>query len=363
MAPLLQNLSVLSARVAAEMPRPVAEPAMRLLNQRITLDRGAPTATTLKQAVLSAGVLTSPSSAGADTKTALLQLRAGLLAMLGDGEIAPVAPVARRPPPPHKDAQPRAMRAEPPTLPANTEPRDAARTLLGQTDAALSRLKLLQLASQPQETRPGVPVLPDLHIEIPMVLGHETAMAQLRIQKDGKGGGKPSERGWRLLCREFLQIGEVGAQVSLIGDDEHRAGPKSLRLPQHSKRCCPTNPALAARGLTVGSVTAAAANDSPPRPAGSWTAGHERARPPRRLAVALEYERAAATPARYRQRLRAHRRADRRARRGERCRHRRQSGARPGARRRRARRNHPVELYEAVAEVIGFVLRARQKMG
>lgn len=257
MAPLLQNLSVLSARVAAEMPRPVAEPAMRLLNQRITLDRGAPTATTLKQAVLSAGVLTSPSSAGADTKTALLQLRAGLLAMLGDGEIAPVAPVARRPPPPHKDAQPRAMRAEPPTLSANTEPRDAARTLLGQTDAALSRLKLLQLASQPQETRPGVPVLPDLHIEIPMVLGHETAMAQLRIQKDGKGGGKPSERGWRLrFAVSFPQIGEVGAQVSLIGrttsialwaEEPQTAAALEEMLPD-------LTPALAARGLTVGSV-------------------------------------------------------------------------------------------------------------
>jgi hypothetical protein len=257
-APLLQNLGALQGKLSS-MPQPVAEAAMRLLAARLPLDRGAPNAQMLKAAVEGAGVLASPARAvaGGDVRGALMQLRAGLLAMLGGGEIAPVAPVARRPPPPLRDAQPRAVRAEAPTLTDGTSGRDAARSLLHQTDAALSRLKLTQLASQPADAARAAAAAPDFMVELPVVLGHELSLAQLRVQRDGKGKGKAQERGWRVrFAVSFSEIGEVGAQVSLIGKNTNvviwAAEPRTAdaleeMLPE-------LTPALAARGLDVGAV-------------------------------------------------------------------------------------------------------------
>lgn len=257
--PLLQNLAALSLR-AAKLPAPVAEAATRLLAQRIPLDRGAPSADALRSAVTRAGVASLPSAgtSNADVKSALLQLRAGLFAMLGDGEVTPVAPVERRPAPPMRAAQPRGVRAEAPTLTEAASGREAARTLLGQTDSALSRLKLTQLASQPTEARPGAaaPAL-DLTIEIPMMLGHELSLAQLQVQRDGKSKATPGESGWRLrFAVNFSVVGEVGAQVSLLGgatsvmlwaaEDETAAALEEM-LPD-------LGAALAARGLEIGAV-------------------------------------------------------------------------------------------------------------
>lgn len=256
--PLLQNLAALSARATA-LPAPVAEAATRLLALRMPLDRGAPGADTLRQAVTRAGVLSAPAGAGAtpNVKSALLQLRAGLLTMLGDGEIAAVAPVARRAAPPMRNALPRGLKGDAPSLPDTATPRDAARTLLHQTDSALSRLKLTQLASQPADARAGAPVMPDLTVEIPMMLGHELALAQLQIQRDGKSKAKPGERGWRLrFAVNFSMVGEVGAQVSLLAQatsvvlwaaEDATAAALEDMLPE-------LGAALAARGLEVGSV-------------------------------------------------------------------------------------------------------------
>lgn len=271
-APLLQNLGVLQGKLAS-FPQPVVEAAMRLLAARIPLDRGAPGAETLRQAVMRAGVLAGPAAASpaqpADVKSALLQLRAGLLAFLEGGEIAPVAPVARRPPPPLRDAHPRGHRTDAPTLPEAATAREAGRTLLHQTDAALSRLKLTQLASQPQDTRAGAVAARDLIVELPMMLGHELAIAQLQVQRDGKPKGKPGERGWRLrFAVSFSVIGEVGAQVALLGDTTNvvvwagepaTADALETLMPE-------LGPALAARGLKVGAIKLRRGIPETPRP-------------------------------------------------------------------------------------------------
>lgn len=271
MAPLLQNLGALQGRLAS-FPQPVAEAAMRLLAARIPLDRGAPNAQTLKQAVMRAGVFAQPgpgTTQAVDVKSALLQLRAGLLSFLGSGEIAPVAPVSRRPPPPLRDAQPRGHRAEAPTLPESASAREAGRTLLHQTDAALSRLKLTQLASQPPEARAHVAGARDFVIELPMMLGHELGIAQLQVQRDGKGKGRPGERGWRLrFAVNFSVIGEVGAHVALLGEttnvvvwagEPETAEALEAMLPE-------LGPALAARGLKVGSVKLRRGAPEPDKP-------------------------------------------------------------------------------------------------
>ncbi len=256
-APLLQNLAAVQGRMVA-MPAPVAEAAMSLLATRLPLDRGAPSASTLKSVVQRSGVFLSPPAATVqDTKAALLQLRAGLLGMLEGSTIAPVAPVSRRPPPPLRDAQPRGHRSDPPTLSETATSRDTARTLLHQTDAALSRLKLTQLASQPADAVRAAIASPDFVVELPMLLGHELGMAQLKVQREGNQKEREGKRGWRVrFAVSFSVIGEVGAQIALLGktasvllwaDRDATADALEAMLPE-------LEPALAARGLTVGSV-------------------------------------------------------------------------------------------------------------
>ncbi|MDP1732147.1 MAG: flagellar hook-length control protein FliK [Devosia sp.] len=267
MAPLLQNLAALQGRMSA-LPQPAAAAAMRLLAGRISLDRGPPSGAELKQAVLRSGVfleaMARPGAAQSppqgDIKSALLQLRALLGAWLG-GEVAPVAPVTRRPPPPTRGAPPRGLRSEMPTLPETATPKETGRALLGQTEAALSRVRLLQLASLPRDAAraamPGTAAAAEWNLELPLLLGHELALAQLQIARDGKGRSERGERGWRMrFSLNFSALGEVGAQVSLLGksagiviwaeEDETAAAPQEM-LPE-------LTPALAAKGLAVGSV-------------------------------------------------------------------------------------------------------------
>jgi len=277
--PLLQNLAALQGQIA-EMPRPVAEAAMRLLAGRINLDRGVPDAAALKQAVTRSGVfLEALSKAGlapqGDAKAALLALRDTLGAWLGE-EVAPVNPVTRRPPPPTRGAQPRGVRSEPPTLPENAAPREAGRVLLGQAEAALSRVRLLQLASLPLDAAraaaPGAVGTAEWNLELPMMLGHELALAPLQISRDGKGRRDRRERGWRVaFSLDFPALGEVGAQVSLLGESTNvviwaeEAGTAAAleeMLPG-------LTPALMARGLEVGSVRVRRGRPAPAqRPSG-----------------------------------------------------------------------------------------------
>jgi len=268
MAPLLQNLSALQGRIG-EFPRPVVEAALRLLAGRINLDRAAPTGEGLKQAVLRSGIfleaLGRPAMAQSppqgDAKAALLALRGALTAWLGQ-DLAPVAPVARRPQPPTRGAQPRGLRSEAPTLPEAAAPKEAGRTLLGQAEAALSRVRLQQLASLPHDAARTASLGPaaaaaEWNLEVPMLLGHELAMAQLQISRDGKGKGERRERGWRMaFSLNFSALGEVGAQVSLFGqsasvliwaEEDETATALAQMLPE-------LTPALMAKGLAVGSV-------------------------------------------------------------------------------------------------------------
>lgn len=257
--PLLQTLGALQGRLSA-LPSPVAEAALKVLANRIGLDRGPPSGATLKQAVLGAGVVSEPGRAtsGGDVKAALLNLRAGLINMLDGEAVAAIAPVVRRAAPPMRDTQPRAVKAEPLPLTDPGTPREAGRTLLHQTDAALSRLKLTQLASSPApEARAAITPGMDFVVELPMTLGQELALAQLRVQRDGSGKGKKSERGWNVrFAVSFSAIGEVGAQVSLMGEttnvtiwaeEAETADALEAMLPELA-------PALGAKGLNVGAI-------------------------------------------------------------------------------------------------------------
>lgn len=220
-APLLAKLATV-VTAAQSLPRPIVEVALRLLANRVDLNRGAPDARTLAEAVQKSGVLADPAAPqrSADGKDGLLALRSTLLAFLGDDANVPV-------PPPHRPAPP--IKGEPPRAPAPHtappdaagDPHDTARTLLGHTDAALSRLKLLQSASQPPDIRIDAPAAPraEYRVEIPMLLGAETGILQLLVERDGKRRQQPErERGWRMrFAMNFSATGEVGAEIALFG--------------------------------------------------------------------------------------------------------------------------------------------------
>jgi hypothetical protein len=258
-APLLQSLAVR----LPQLPPAVAEAAARLLSSRINLDRGAPSAAALKQAVLQSGVfLDAPAKAGtpADTRQALQGLRSALLGWLG-GEVEPVPPADRRPPPPARGDVPRAQMPEVPPPATEGSAKEAGKTLLSQTEGALSRIKLMQLTSQPPDTsRLGTP-LPgpsEWNLELPLMLGRELTMAQIQINRDGKGKAEAREKHWRLrFALKFSVLGEVGAQVSMLGNKTSVAlwADETLTADALEDMLPELAPAFAARGLELVSLS------------------------------------------------------------------------------------------------------------
>ena len=213
--PLLARLAALGPQLSA-LPVPAAQAALRLLAMR--LEVGGLDGKALQGAVATAGVLARPGAGAAPAaptlKSALLQLRGGLAGVPG-AEIEAVTAIAGRPHPPVKGDEARAVRAE---LPLPMEGEEPARGLLGQTDAALSRLKLLQHASQPPEARPGAAAQQELRVEVPLLIGAQTALLQLVVDRDARRRDRPGERGWRMrFAFASQQTGEVGAEVALFG--------------------------------------------------------------------------------------------------------------------------------------------------
>ena len=256
--PLLDALAVHMPR----LPTPVAEAAARVLAGRLSLDRGTPSGAALKAAVLKAGVLVSPAGQPGDPpdlKTALTQLKSALLGFLGD-DIEPIVPVTRRPPPPARGAPPRAFAPDLPP-PGGAEGKDAARSLLGQTDGALARLRLLQLTSHGNDAaRPGaaLPAPAEWNLELPLLLGRELAMAQIQIGRDGKAQGEARDRGWRLrFALKLSVIGEVGAQIAMVGKRTSVAlwADEALTADMLEDMLPELAPALAAKGLELESLT------------------------------------------------------------------------------------------------------------
>lgn len=127
-------------------------------------------------------------------------------------------------PPPFRGAQPSAQPVALPSLPADAPPAVAARQLLGDTEAAIARQTLLQVASLPDRidaSAPRIdPAAPRWHFEIPFATPQGTAMAEFEISRDG--GDSEVEAAKRIWQARFsLDVepaGPVHALVSLIGD-------------------------------------------------------------------------------------------------------------------------------------------------
>ena len=221
--PLLQTLADAVAQPQV-LPEPVLRAAMGVLAQRIVAPDGRVSPEAIAQAVTRSGIGLEASLARGmpqpmDAKAGLLALRDALSKWLGDTPAAP-APQARTPgdAPPLKGLPLRAIAADPPSLPDAA--RDAGRLLHEQTDSAISRVKLMQLASlaDPQ-TNSARPSSPSLRMELPFLIGHELVMAQMQVGRDGGSRREAaSKRGWSMrFALNFSATGEVGAEVGLLG--------------------------------------------------------------------------------------------------------------------------------------------------
>jgi hypothetical protein len=235
LAPLLADLE--QAVNGGALPALVATAAARVLDLRPPL--AGLDAASLRQALARSGLfleaglaapLSSSSAAdiagGFDLKAALLVLRQMLRSWF-DGEPAPgsasLPAPASAPPPPYRGAPPSAQPAVPPSLPGYAPPGAMAQRLLAETDAALARHTLLQLASLPETGGAASPPAQrgtQWAFEIPFATGQGSAIAQFEISRDGHGAAAtegPSV--WRVRFSLNVEpLGPVHALIAVAGE-------------------------------------------------------------------------------------------------------------------------------------------------
>lgn len=141
-----------------------------------------------------------------------------------DGQSEEVVVRTNLPPPPYRGSLPSAQAMASPLLSADTPLSKIVRRLLSDTDAALSRQTLLQVASLPDRPdAPGArldPTAPRWNFEIPFATQQGTAMAQFEISRDSDASTPdPAKRVWRArFSLDVEPAGPVHALVSLIGE-------------------------------------------------------------------------------------------------------------------------------------------------
>jgi hypothetical protein len=136
-----------------------------------------------------------------------------------------VASRASAPPPPLRGSLPSAQPVASPSIPANAPLAAIAHRLLDNTDAALARQTLLQVASLPDRTDLSAarldPTAPRWNFEIPFATQQGTAMAQFEISRDGGGNeAQAAKRVWR--ARFSLDVEPAGPVHALISFSSER---------------------------------------------------------------------------------------------------------------------------------------------
>jgi hypothetical protein len=128
------------------------------------------------------------------------------------------------PPPPVNGALPAAQPVAPATLSPHAPLETTLQHLLSDTDGAIARQTLLQIASLPGQSDPSATRVdastPRWNFEIPFATAQGTAMAQFEISRDGGGRDvDPAKRVWRArFSLDVEPAGPVHALISLNGD-------------------------------------------------------------------------------------------------------------------------------------------------
>jgi hypothetical protein len=128
------------------------------------------------------------------------------------------------PPPPINGALPAAQPVAPATIAAHVPVETALQHLLADTDGAIARQTLLQVASLPGQTDSNPshvdPSMPRWNFEIPFATPQGTAMAQFEISRDGGGNAvSPAKQVWRArFSLDVEPAGPIHALISLTGE-------------------------------------------------------------------------------------------------------------------------------------------------
>jgi hypothetical protein len=217
-APMAQDALTFSA--ANAVISPTSTPAGEVARAAVSS-----AALNLLQEVLQAGPLTAGNPSGLafgeGMMLSLLPVVTGVRTSVGDD-----AEFARTnmPPPPISGALPAAQPVMPATLVSNSSPQSAMQHLLADTDAAIARQTLLQVASLPDRVDVATtqldPTAPRWNFEIPFATRQGTAMAQFEISRDGSGSEvEAAKRVWRArFSLDVEPAGPVHAMVSLSGE-------------------------------------------------------------------------------------------------------------------------------------------------
>jgi hypothetical protein len=229
LGPLLADLE--QAVKTDALPLPLAAVAARVLAGRLPLDDVS--AGGLRQALARSGLFLEASLAAGppedavptsslDLKAVLLVLRQMLKAWAESEPRASAASAAPTnvPSPPYRGAPPSAQPAAHASLPAYAPAGTVAQRLLAETDAALARQTLLQVASLP-ENDPGAPATAravQWAFEIPLAPGQGSAIAQFEITRDGHAAATEPSFIWRVRFSVNVEpMGPVHALIALAG--------------------------------------------------------------------------------------------------------------------------------------------------
>ncbi len=219
--PLMTSLMAL-AKTHAPLPGVIVRAIAEVLTSQTELSVPKLSGETVRNAVLRSGVfqealLARGDPAGApqgDVKSALLSLRTVLAGWLGQDRSVVVQHAPRQPP--VRGAAPRGQRDQGDFATVTGTPEEIGEALLDRTESALSRLRLHQHASLPEQLgRPGA----EWNLELPVTIAQQPNVMQMQISRDGGGNGGPEgERSWQMrFAINMGAIGEVGAQVGLRG--------------------------------------------------------------------------------------------------------------------------------------------------
>ncbi len=237
LAPLLANLGNLAARLqntsdpAGKELTQLARQVMDGLAGKGDVSQGAG----LKQAVLNSGVFLEaklaaslaggPPLPAGDLKAGLLRLLAGLQAQTASGgpqersatdtsaaarDAGRTAPTAT---PPLRGGLPQAQASVNSALTAATLPTSTTE-MLRQTEGALARLQLSQIASLPSEQQPQRL----WSLELPVQQDQRTDLFQLRIEEEAPGTARDSATPWSvMLAFDLPSLGPVHARILVNG--------------------------------------------------------------------------------------------------------------------------------------------------
>ncbi len=235
LAPLLANLGAVAARLqnasdpAGKELAQLARQVMDGLAGKADVSQGVG----LKQAVLNSGVFLEAKLAAAlasgtrlptgDLKAGLLRLLTGLQAQTagssGPAERAATDTAAGRsapsatPPPPLRGGQPQPQASANTTL-ANATLSAATTEIVRQTEGALARLQLSQVASLPSEQQPQRLWT----LELPVQHDQRTDLFQLRIEEETSGSARDNTTPWSvMLAFDLPSLGPVHARILVNG--------------------------------------------------------------------------------------------------------------------------------------------------